>query len=91
MDHEPSFANDTAGVSVDGTGQVGTYFYTAPEIEQAWPHINEKVKVLDDQCGLFVLFYTCDFMVETFLIFIRLKIDLLFLFIFLFFTCKFRL
>lgn len=40
---------------------MGTYFYRAPEIEQAWPHINEKVKVLDDQCGLFVLFYTCDF------------------------------
>lgn len=61
VDHEPSFANDTAGVSLDGTGKVGTYFYTAPEIEQAWPHINEKVKVLDDQRGLFVLFYTCDF------------------------------
>ncbi|KAG0460272.1 hypothetical protein HPP92_023400 [Vanilla planifolia] len=28
---------------MDGTGQVGTYFYTAPEIEQRWPQINEKV------------------------------------------------
>lgn len=28
---------------MDGTGQVGTYFYTAPEIEQKWPQINEKV------------------------------------------------
>ncbi|KAK3012844.1 hypothetical protein RJ639_010344, partial [Escallonia herrerae] len=33
---------ETIGVSVDGTGQVGTYFYTAPEIEQGWPKINEK-------------------------------------------------
>ncbi|KAM7486980.1 hypothetical protein LguiA_002989 [Lonicera macranthoides] len=33
---------ETAGVSLDGTGQVGTYFYTAPEIEQGWPKINEK-------------------------------------------------
>lgn len=28
---------------MDGTGQVGTYFYTAPEIEQKWPQINETV------------------------------------------------
>lgn len=28
---------------MDGTGQVGTYFYTAPEVEQSWPQINEKV------------------------------------------------
>lgn len=34
---------ETTGVSVDGTGQIGTYFYTAPEIEQRWPKINEKV------------------------------------------------
>jgi ABC-type bacteriocin/lantibiotic exporter with double-glycine peptidase domain len=32
------------GVSMDGTGQVGTYFYTAPEVEQKWPQINEKVR-----------------------------------------------
>jgi translation initiation factor 2-alpha kinase 4 len=34
---------DTTGLSIDGTGQVGTYFYTAPEIEQGWPKIDEKV------------------------------------------------
>ncbi|OMO69391.1 hypothetical protein CCACVL1_19532 [Corchorus capsularis] len=28
----------------DGTVQVGTYFYTAPEIEQGWPKIDEKVR-----------------------------------------------
>lgn len=39
-------AIETVGVSIDGTGQVGTYFYTAPEIEQGWPKINEKVLYL---------------------------------------------
>lgn len=43
MDQDGSFPTDTAGVSVDGTGQIGTYFYTAPEIEQGWPKIDEKV------------------------------------------------
>ena len=36
---------ETTGVSLDGTGQIGTYFYTAPEIEQRWPKINEKVSM----------------------------------------------
>lgn len=39
-------AAETVGISVDGTGQVGTFFYTAPEIEQGWPKINEKVSLL---------------------------------------------
>lgn len=39
-------AAETIGISVDGTGQVGTFFYTAPEIEQGWPKINEKVSLL---------------------------------------------
>lgn len=38
-------AAEIVRLSVDGTGQVGTYFYTAPEIEQGWPKINEKVEV----------------------------------------------
>ena len=42
-------ATETVGVSVDGTGQVGTYFYTAPEIEQGWPKINEKVFLVFEQ------------------------------------------
>nr|XP_011457265.1 PREDICTED: probable serine/threonine-protein kinase GCN2 isoform X3 [Fragaria vesca subsp. vesca] len=41
LDQDPIPA-DTTGVSLDGTGQVGTYFYTAPEIEQGWPKIDEK-------------------------------------------------
>lgn len=43
LDHDVALPTDTTGVSVDGTGQVGTYFYTAPEIEQGWPKIDEKV------------------------------------------------
>jgi len=46
LDQDPGFPSDTAGVSIDGTGQVGTYFYTAPEIEQGWPKIDEKVNVV---------------------------------------------
>lgn len=50
LDQDVSFPTDTTVVSIDGTGQVGTYFYTAPEIEQGWPKIDEKV------IGCFCLF-----------------------------------
>ncbi|KAI0496268.1 hypothetical protein KFK09_022582 [Dendrobium nobile] len=53
LDHDQYFPNETNGVSMDGTGQVGTYFYTAPEIEQRWPQINEKV----DMYSLGVVFF----------------------------------
>ncbi|KAJ3675400.1 hypothetical protein LUZ60_004442 [Juncus effusus] len=53
IDQEQYFPTNTAGVSMDGTGQVGTYFYTAPEIEQKWPQINEKV----DMYSLGVIFF----------------------------------
>lgn len=43
VDQDSFFPTDATGVSMDGTGQVGTYFYTAPEIEQGWPKIDEKV------------------------------------------------
>lgn len=43
---DSNFLNETTRVSTDGTGQVGTYFYTAPEIEQEWPKIDEKVNVM---------------------------------------------
>ncbi|KAH7681282.1 Non-specific serine/threonine protein kinase protein [Dioscorea alata] len=53
LDHDQHLLTETSGVSVDGTGQVGTYFYTAPEIEQRWPQINEKV----DMYSLGVVFF----------------------------------
>lgn len=43
LDQDFGHPTDTNGVSIDGTGQVGTYFYTAPEIEHGWPKIDEKV------------------------------------------------
>ncbi|KAE9452853.1 hypothetical protein C3L33_15257, partial [Rhododendron williamsianum] len=52
MDQDPDPA-ETAGVSVDRTGQVGTYFYTAPEIEQGWPKIDEKA----DMYSLGIVFF----------------------------------
>lgn len=45
LDQDPSISTEATGVSMDGTGQIGTYFYTAPEIEQGWPKIDEKVKI----------------------------------------------
>ncbi|XP_068665323.1 eIF-2-alpha kinase GCN2 isoform X2 [Aristolochia californica] len=53
LDHDPFFPTESTGVSMDGTGRVGTYFYTAPEIEQGWPQINEKV----DMYSLGVVFF----------------------------------
>ncbi|XP_073116363.1 eIF-2-alpha kinase GCN2 isoform X3 [Elaeis guineensis] len=53
LDHDQYFPTETTGVSVDGTSQVGTYFYTAPEIDQRWPQINEKV----DMYSLGVIFF----------------------------------
>jgi len=43
LDQDTAFPSEAPGVSIEGTGQVGTYFYTAPEIEQGWPKIDEKV------------------------------------------------
>ncbi|XP_030527884.1 eIF-2-alpha kinase GCN2 isoform X3 [Rhodamnia argentea] len=53
LDQDPGFLTETTGVSIDGTGQVGTYFYTAPEIEQGWPKIDEKA----DMYSLGVVFF----------------------------------
>lgn len=43
LDQDGGVSTDVAGSGVDSTGQAGTYFYTAPEIEQGWPKIDEKV------------------------------------------------
>lgn len=53
LDQDLSFPTDTTGVSIDATGQVGTYFYTAPEIEHGWPKIDEKA----DMYSLGVVFF----------------------------------
>ncbi|XP_050237408.1 eIF-2-alpha kinase GCN2 isoform X2 [Mercurialis annua] len=53
LDQDGTLSLDTTGVSTDRTGQVGTYFYTAPEIEQGWPKIDEKV----DMYSLGVVFF----------------------------------
>ncbi|GMH19767.1 hypothetical protein Nepgr_021608 [Nepenthes gracilis] len=53
LDQDSAFPSDTPGVSIDGTGQIGTYFYTAPEIEQGWPKIDEKA----DMYSLGVVFF----------------------------------
>lgn len=61
LDHDQHLLTETTGVSVDGTGQVGTYFYTAPEIEQRWPQINEKVwyHILDVSCSAILCTISC--------------------------------
>lgn len=53
VDPDHYIPTEATGVSMDGTGQVGTFFYTAPEIEQRWPQINEKV----DMYSLGVVFF----------------------------------
>ncbi|KAJ7570217.1 hypothetical protein O6H91_01G110500 [Diphasiastrum complanatum] len=45
------------GGSLEGTGQVGTYFYTAPEVEQGLPNINEKVDMYSLGVVLFELWH----------------------------------
>ncbi|VVB06249.1 unnamed protein product [Arabis nemorensis] len=53
LDQDGGFSMDVAGSGVDSTGQAGTYFYTAPEIEQSWPKIDEKA----DMYSLGVVFF----------------------------------
>ncbi|KFK40246.1 hypothetical protein AALP_AA3G349200 [Arabis alpina] len=53
LDQDAGFSTDLAGSGVDSTGQAGTYFYTAPEIEQGWPKIDEKA----DMYSLGVVFF----------------------------------
>ncbi|GMH24624.1 hypothetical protein Nepgr_026467 [Nepenthes gracilis] len=53
LDQDHAFLSDALGVSMSGTDQIETYFYTATEIEQGWPEIYEK----DDLYRLGVVFF----------------------------------
>ncbi|XP_024012818.1 eIF-2-alpha kinase GCN2 isoform X2 [Eutrema salsugineum] len=53
LDQDGGFSMDVGGSGVESTGQAGTYFYTAPEIEQGWPKIDEKA----DMYSLGVVFF----------------------------------
>ncbi|XP_073387701.1 eIF-2-alpha kinase GCN2-like isoform X2 [Physcomitrium patens] len=54
--------------SLEGTGAVGTYFYTAPEIVQGWPHIDEKVDMYSLGVVLFELWYQFTTAMERYII-----------------------
>ncbi|CAN4120986.1 unnamed protein product [Withania somnifera] len=66
-------ASEMIGVSVDGTGQVGTYFYTAPEIEQRWPKIDEKADMYSLGIVFFELWHPFDTAMERHIILSDLK------------------
>lgn len=66
-------ASEMIGVSVDGTGQVGTYFYTAPEIEKMWPKINEKADMYSLGVVFFELWHPFDTAMERHIILSDLK------------------
>ncbi|PIN15987.1 eIF-2alpha kinase GCN2 [Handroanthus impetiginosus] len=67
-------ATETVGVSTDGTGQVGTYFYTAPEIEQGWPKINEKADMYSLGVVFFELWHPFDTAMERHVVLSDLKL-----------------
>lgn len=73
LDHEASYITDTVGISIDGTGQVGTYFYTAPEIEQGWPKIDEKVDMYSLAVVFFELWHPFDTAMERHIVLSDLK------------------
>ncbi|OAE21527.1 hypothetical protein AXG93_2116s1430 [Marchantia polymorpha subsp. ruderalis] len=49
----PIASTEVTSASFEGTGQVGTYFYTAPEVDQGLPHVDVKV----DMYSLGVVFF----------------------------------
>ncbi|KAE9620442.1 hypothetical protein Lal_00019286 [Lupinus albus] len=57
LDQDMGHPVDTTSLSIDGTGQVGTYFYTAPEIEQGWPKIDEKADMYSSGVVFFELWH----------------------------------
>ncbi|KAG8369529.1 hypothetical protein BUALT_Bualt14G0023000 [Buddleja alternifolia] len=67
-------ATETVGVSADGTGQIGTYFYTAPEIEQGWPKIDEKVDMYSIGVVFFELWHPFETAMERHIVLSDLKL-----------------
>ncbi|CAI9778226.1 unnamed protein product [Fraxinus pennsylvanica] len=66
-------AGEMVGVSVDRTGRVGTYFYTAPEIEQGWPKIDEKADMYSLAVVFFELWHPFDTAMERHVVLSDLK------------------
>ncbi|KAM0911847.1 hypothetical protein ACQ4PT_013200 [Festuca glaucescens] len=74
LDHDLYLPTEATGVSMDGTGQVGTYFYTAPEVEQKWPQINEKVDMYSAGVIFFELWHPFSTAMERHLVLTDLKL-----------------
>ncbi|KQJ83323.1 eIF-2-alpha kinase GCN2 isoform X2 [Brachypodium distachyon] len=73
LDNDQYLPTEAIGVSMDGTGQVGTYFYTAPEVEQKWPQINEKVDMYSAGVIFFELWHPFSTAMERHLVLTDLK------------------
>ncbi|KAG0591417.1 hypothetical protein KC19_1G174500 [Ceratodon purpureus] len=74
LDPNPSASVDKTSGSLEGTGAVGTYFYTAPEILQGWPHIDEKVDMYSLGIVLFELWYQFTTAMERYIVLNDLKV-----------------
>ncbi|MCO5571335.1 hypothetical protein L7F22_025073 [Adiantum nelumboides] len=72
-DREAFLSSDVHGSSLDGTGQVGTYFYTAPEVGQGWPLIDEKADMYSLGVILFELWHPFKTAMERFVVLNELK------------------
>ncbi|MQL83027.1 hypothetical protein Taro_015511 [Colocasia esculenta] len=73
LDQDQTFPTEATAFSMDGTGQVGTLFYTAPEIEQGWPQVNEKVDMYSLGVVFFELWYPFTTAMERHIVLSELK------------------
>lgn len=72
-DREAFLSSDLHSSSLDGTGQVGTYLYTAPEVGQGWPLIDEKADMYSLGVILLELWHPFSTAMERFTILNELK------------------
>ncbi|CAM6107497.1 unnamed protein product [Calypogeia fissa] len=72
-DHKPSESVDAQGAHFEGTGEVGTYFYTAPEMDQGLPHIDVKVDIYSLGVVFFEFWYPFGTAMERYIILNDLK------------------